>query len=158
MIMDVHAHPVSRDLVHDAANLRLMDREAKCLAPTRAVDVLLNRMDRGGIARACLMGPSHGDGIALTNQGVRDAVARHPDRLIGFAGVDPTESEPAEVRTTIRAAVREWGFRGVGEFANVDLLDPRCQVVYETCIEVDVPLLVHTGVPRSSPRTSGSLG
>jgi uncharacterized protein len=150
MIIDVHAHPVSRDLVRDADNLRLMDREAKCLAQTRAVELLLDRMNRGGIARACLMGPAPGDGIALTNEDVRDAVAQNPDRFIGFVGVDPTNDDPTKLRAAIRVAVSEWGFRGVGEFANVDLLDSRCEAVYETCVETQVPLLIHTGVPLPS--------
>jgi hypothetical protein len=129
MIIDIHAHPVARDLVRDPRNLRLMDREAACLAPTGAIDLLLDRMNRGGIALACLMGPAPGDGIALTNQDVRDAVARHPDRFIRFVGVDPIGHEPQAVRETIRMAVRDWGFRGIGEFANVDLLDARCEAV-----------------------------
>lgn len=150
MIIDIHAHPVSRDLVRDAGNLRLMDRDAACFATTGAVELLLGRMDRGGITRTCLMGPAHGDGIALTNQDVRDAVTAHPDRFIGFVGVDPIANEPEAVRKMIRAAVRDWGFRGVGEFANVDLLDARCEVVYDICEELDVPLMIHTGVPLPS--------
>jgi predicted TIM-barrel fold metal-dependent hydrolase len=150
MVIDIHAHPVSRDRVRDARNLRLMDRDAACLTATDAVELLLDRMDRGGITRACLMGPAHGDGIALTNQDVRDAVLAHPDRFIGFVGADPITDQPKAVGEMIRVAVRDWGFRGVGEFANVDLLDARCEVVYDACMELDVPLMIHTGVPLPS--------
>lgn len=150
MVIDIHAHPVSRDLVRDQRNLALLDRQAACLAPTDAVALLLERMDSGGISLACLMGPAPGDGTALTNRDVRQAVNRYPDRFIGFVGVDPTSMPGHQVRTTIREAVTEWGFRGVGELANVDLLDPRCEPVYVTCVELDVPLLVHTGVPLPS--------
>jgi len=149
-VIDIHVHPVSRDLVRDPRNLRLMERHAACLAPGNAVEVLLRRMDAGGIAISCLMGPTPGDGIALTNEMVRDAVGRKPDRLIGFAGVDPVRDGKEATRTVIGRAVKEWGFRGVGEFGGVDLLDPRCDAVYETCIELDVPLLVHAGVSLPS--------
>ena len=90
MIIDIHAHPVSRDQVRDQRNLSLMDRQAACLAATDAVALLLARMDHGGIARTCLMGPAPGDGIALSNQDVRELVGAHPERRIGFVGVDPT--------------------------------------------------------------------
>ncbi len=124
-----------------------MDQQAACLAPEDAVELLIRRMDAGGIAMSCLMGPAPGDGIALTNEMVRDAVARNPDRLIGFVGVDPVRDGKEATRTVIERAVNEWGFRGVGEFGGVDLLDPRCDAVYETCIALDVPLLVHVGIP-----------
>jgi predicted TIM-barrel fold metal-dependent hydrolase len=123
-----------------------MERAAACLAPEAAVELLLDRMDRGGIDRACLLGPTHGDGIALANEDVRGMVEAHPDRFIGFAGVDPLRQPAGEIRAVITRAVREWRFRGVGELGGVDLLDPRCEVIFETCAELGVPLLVHTGI------------
>jgi len=150
LTIDVHVHPVARDMVRDTRNLRLLDRHAACLAPTAAVDRLLERMDRGGIAWSCLMGPAPGDGMALTNAMVREAVAARPDRLIGFVGVDPVTQGADVTRDVIARAVTDWGFRGVGELANVDLLDPQCEAVYETCSRLGVPLLVHLGVPLPS--------
>jgi len=44
MIIDFHVHPVSRALVHDERHRRFMDQSAECLAPERAVDLLLDRM------------------------------------------------------------------------------------------------------------------
>lgn len=149
-VIDIHVHPVSRDLVRDPRNLRMMDQHAACLAPADALELLLRRMEAGGIAISCLLGPAADDGIALTNEMVRDAVARCPDRLIGFVGVDPAREGKEATRTVIKRAVNDWGFRGVGELGNVDLLDPRCDAVYETCIELDVPLLVHVGIPLPS--------
>src|ERR1700757_4457995 len=57
------------------------------------------------------------------------AVAAHPERLIGFVGVDPMAEDPEAIRRTIRDAV------------------PRCEPVYQACMELDVPLLMHTGIP-----------
>src|SRR5262249_4932128 len=101
VIIDVHVHPVSRDLVRDPRNLRMMERDAACLADDDAVSLLIERMDRAGVDRACLMGPTAGDGIALTNEMVRAAVARHPERLVGFVGVDPIGSDPGRVRADV---------------------------------------------------------
>src|SRR5262245_33630748 len=146
MIIDFHVHPVSLALVEDPRHRSFMQRSAKCLAPHSAVELLLERMDRGGIDRACLLGPTHGDGIALTNEDVRKIVQAHPNRFVGFAGVDPIRQSPAEIRATISHAVREWNFRGMGELAGVDLLDPRCEAIFAACAETNVPLLIHTGI------------
>jgi predicted TIM-barrel fold metal-dependent hydrolase len=146
MIIDIHVHPVSRVLVRDPRHRAFMERNADCLAPDNAIDLLLKRMDRGGIDRACLMGPTHDDGIGLTNDDVRAIVTRHPDRFIGFVGVDPIAQAEASIRTDIVTAIRDWGFRGVGELGGVDPLDTRCDAIYRTCVELDVPLLVHTGI------------
>jgi len=127
-----------------------MEQHAACLGSGNAVDLLLRRMDAGGIAVSCLMGPAPGDGIALTNEMVRDVVAKCPDRLFGFVGVDPIRDGAEATRALVERAVREWGFRGVGELANIDLLDTRCEALYRTCIELDVPLLLHVGIPLPS--------
>jgi predicted TIM-barrel fold metal-dependent hydrolase len=146
MIIDFHVHPVSLALVHDRRHREFMQRSAQCLAPESAVERLLERMDSGGIDRACLLGPTHSDGIALTNDDVRKLVDAHPGRFIGFVGVDPMQQSAAEIRTVITRAVREWGFRGVGELGGVDLLDPRGEAVFACCAEMGVPLLIHTGI------------
>jgi predicted TIM-barrel fold metal-dependent hydrolase len=61
------------------------------------------------------MGPTHDDGIRLTNADVRALVEAHPDRFIGFVGVDPIARAEADLRADVVTAVRDWGFRGVGE-------------------------------------------
>ena len=146
MIVDFHVHPVSLARVQDLRHRAFMQRSAKCLAPDDAIDLLLQRMDSGGVDRACLLGPTHGDGIALTNDDVHDIVRAHPDRFVGFAGVDPIRQSPDELRATIVRAVREWDFRGVGELAGVDPLDPRCEPIFAACAELNVPALIHTGI------------
>ena len=146
MIIDFHVHPVSRALVHDERHRRFMEKHAECLGPDGAADLLLERMNRGGIDRACLMGPTHDDGIRLTNADVRALVDAHPDRFIGFVGVDPVARGEADLRADVVTAIRDWGFRGVGELGGVDLLDPRCEVIFHTCEELGVPLLLHTGI------------
>jgi predicted TIM-barrel fold metal-dependent hydrolase len=147
MIIDIHTHPVARACVHDPRHRAFFEKTAKCLVETQngAIKLLLERMDKGGIDRACLMGAMPNDGSTITNEMIRDIVNEHPRRFIGFAGVNPLTESPQALRDGIVRAVKEWGFRGVGELGGVDLLDPRCGVIYETCIELDIPLLVHTG-------------
>jgi predicted TIM-barrel fold metal-dependent hydrolase len=146
VIVDCHVHPVAAAQVHDPRHRAFMTEHASCLAQDDAVALLLERMDRGGIERACLMGPTHDDGISLANQDVRAIVERYPQRFVGFVGVDPISDGPEQVAAAIRTAVEDWGFRGVGELGGIDVLDPRCAPVFEACIRLRVPVVVHTGI------------
>src|SRR5262249_53566819 len=112
-------------------------------------EYLLERMDTAGVSKTCLMGPSHNEGISWSNDSVRALVDAHPERFIGFVGVDPFNATQDETRKTIVNAIEDWKFRGVGEFFG-DLLDTRCEVVYRSCIDLQVPLLIHCGIPLPS--------
>lgn len=73
-----------------------------------------------------------------------EAVARHPDRLVFFGGIDPRRPDAA--RFVTRAA-EHYGIRGVkiwppaGTFPN----EPVCYRVYQRCAELGLPVVVHTG-------------
>jgi len=149
-IIDFHVHPVSRHMVHDARNLRLMEREGTMLADAPAEKTLLERMDAGGIAMACLMGPNPYDGTRVTNDIVRELVDAHPTRFIGFCGVDPLGNGASDTKAVIERAVDQWGFRGVGEIGGSDFLAPEWAVVFETCIAKQIPVLIHVGIPLPS--------
>jgi predicted TIM-barrel fold metal-dependent hydrolase len=75
-------------------------------------DRLIAEMDKAGIAKAAISGYTNAPGPnpgAL--QTIADAVACYPDRLIGYARLDPWFDE-ACIRT-LEGAVRAWGCRGV---------------------------------------------
>lgn len=149
-IIDIHAHPVCTGMVKDARNLRAMGHRGECLFRGDPAQTLLERMDAGGVGMACLMGPNPYDGIELTNEGVRDVVASHPGRFLGFVGVNPLGKGGVETREEVKRAVAEWGFRGVGEVGGDDLLAPEWEAVYETCMELQIPIIVHVGIPLPS--------
>ncbi|MGO9115895.1 MAG: amidohydrolase family protein [Thermoguttaceae bacterium] len=148
-VIDIHVHPVSYEMVQNVRNLRVMERTAACLVKGSAVATLLDRMNAGGIRKACLMGPNPTDGIALTNETVRSIVESHPDRFVGFVGVDPSVGI-SETRAEIRRAVDQWGFKGVAEIGGGDILASHWNVVYETCLDEGIPVLVHAGIPLPS--------
>lgn len=149
-IIDIHVHPVCRRMVQDRRNLRILEHTSNCLEDDSAIPGLLARMDAGGISKACLMGPNCWDGMSLTNENVRCMVESHPNRFIGFLGVDPAAKDPAETKLEIRRAVDEWGYRGVGEIGGGDILASEWDVVYRSCIEQAIPVLVHVGIPLPS--------
>lgn len=110
---------------------------------------ILRLMDEADIARAVVMTyvDAPGDFGAYDPVGyVAEAVAKWPDRLIGFARMDPTKGEAA-VRAFTKA-VREYGFRGLklhpfGYRAPPD--GAETVALLEAAAALKVPALFHCG-------------
>ena len=149
MIIDVHVHPVAKSMIKDHRNLKFMKRHADLLCET-PIETLLAKMDSAGISKSCLLGPNHLDGISLSNEEVHELVQKHPDRFVGFVGVDPQRQGNLTTRALIEQAVDIWKFRGIGEFGGGDFLTSDWDIVYEVAMEKNIPVLVHTGIPLPS--------
>jgi predicted TIM-barrel fold metal-dependent hydrolase len=112
---------------------------------------MLEMMDRAGIERAFLVATKTGRlGLPgswhLPYETVAAAVARHPDRFSGLAGLDPTEGMRG-VRELERA-VRELGFIGGHMYPHWFELAPdqaRWYPFYAKCVELDVPVQMQVG-------------
>lgn len=90
-------------------------------------------------------------GVKFPADVLHEYVREHPDRLIGTAGCDPFRGMDA-VRDLERD-VRDYGLRGVnmgpwelGLYAN----DKKFYPVYAKCVELDIPVLLHTSMNLSS--------
>jgi predicted TIM-barrel fold metal-dependent hydrolase len=100
-----------------------------------------------GVECAIVFALRYGDsiGIESDDETTAAAVAKYPDKFIGFAYVDPRR--PAYM-DELRHAVETLGLKGVkyGPIYNgVPLDDPRMEPVYRYCIERDLPLTLHMG-------------
>jgi predicted TIM-barrel fold metal-dependent hydrolase len=81
----------------------------------------------------------------IPNRYVSDYVKRFPQKLIGFAGIDPTEAEAAE---EVRLCKNELNLRGITVSpANQDFhpSDSRAMPVYAVAEELGMPVLFHPG-------------
>lgn len=81
----------------------------------------------------------------IPNQYVADYVKRFPQKLIGFAGIDPTE---ATAVSEVKAARTELHLRGITlSPANQDFhpTDSRAMRVYAEADKLGMPMLVHPG-------------
>jgi len=86
-------------------------------------------------------------GAHISNEGVAAYVADHPDRLIGFAGIDP--SDPKEALADIDEAQRRFSMSGLAvapAAQNFHPSDSRAMVVYADASRRRLPILFHTGV------------
>jgi predicted TIM-barrel fold metal-dependent hydrolase len=92
-------------------------------------------------------------GLVVPNDFVADYVRQHPQKLIGFASVDPNEPD---YLNELRRSTRELGLRGLKLapiYQNYHPLDERILPVYEFCERNELPILIHQGTtfPRLGP-------
>jgi predicted TIM-barrel fold metal-dependent hydrolase len=92
-------------------------------------------------------------GLVVPNELIAAYVAQHPEKLIGFACIDPWE--PAYL-DDMRKAFEELHFRGLKLapiYQNYHPMDPRMQPVYAYCEKKGLPVLFHQGTtfPRRAP-------
>jgi len=83
MIFDAHCH-IGRE-------------HSKSRSFALSADELVNIMDRNGIDKAivCSMGKGLNVETSRANDEISSAVRKHPDRLVGFAGVNPWYEDAA---------------------------------------------------------------
>jgi uncharacterized protein len=104
------------------------------------IGVTLGLMDRFGIA------------IGMIGVGGEDsarALAEHPDRFVACLEVDPNDVTGA-VRS-IRRAHDEHGIKAVTSFPagchpQVPVSDAKYYPVYQTCVDLDIPIIVNAGI------------
>jgi len=125
MIIDCHCHAGTGDLMTAPWNTA---------AP---LDLYLRRARAAGIARTVVFAPFHSD-YGRANAQVARIVARHPDRLIGFAFVHAAR-DAGRIFDMVRHAVGHWGFRGIKVHGH-DAMPTR--EVCEAARALRLPLLV----------------
>jgi predicted TIM-barrel fold metal-dependent hydrolase len=81
------------------------------------------------------------------NENLAKVIQRYPDKFIGFAHHYPFAEDAAE---KLRVAVNEYGFRAYKLLApNLDrpIEDEAAYPVWEMCAELEIPVLIHCGMP-----------
>ena len=92
-------------------------------------------------------------GLFSPNEYIADYVNAHPEKLIGFAAVDPVEDN---VQDILEHGVDDLKLRGVKLgpiYQNIHPLDDRMWPLYEFCEKRNLPILIHQGTtfPRRAP-------
>jgi uncharacterized protein len=107
------------------------------------------------VDRAIIFTLRYGDsaGIEGDDETTAAAVAKYPDKFVGFAYVDPRRPDYVEM---LEHGIETLGLKGVkfGPIYNgVALEDPRLEPVYRYCVANDLPLTMHMGTTfaRNAP-------
>lgn len=115
------------------AILKMLDPEA-----------LIAQMDEAGISQSVLFAVE-APIVYASNEHVSKLCNRFPDRLMGFASVDPTsENAPA----VLDHAVRELGLKGLKLHPPLQRFFPNSAdvfPVYEKAAELNIPVVFHVG-------------
>ncbi len=83
----------------------------------------------------------------IPNALLAEYVKRHPDRIVGFAGVDPTD--PHRAIDEMREAAEAFALRGVALSPAAQNFHPahtNAKACYEVAAQMGLPVLFHTGV------------
>ncbi|MHA1593746.1 MAG: amidohydrolase family protein [Candidatus Baldrarchaeia archaeon] len=112
------------------------------------VETIIKDMDAAGVTMAVVVGIDAETtyNYKIPNELVAETVKKYPDRLIGFAGVDPRKGQIA-VRE-LEHAIQDLELKGVKLLPHLMELfpnDPICYPIYEKAEELGVPVLFHTG-------------
>jgi len=116
------------------------------------VETLIQDMDQAGIDKAVVL-PSfpsvaHGEelpkiSIWRCNEYAAEAQRKYPDRIIGFARVDPLRKDALDL---LLKAVIEWGLKGVKIHPTTPVTDEVVQPLMSKINELEILVLFHMGV------------
>src|SRR5262245_36068761 len=152
MLNDAHCHFFSRQFFSTLSRQRGRDETSGQLCrelqwddpgtPDALAERWIRELDAHGVGRAALIASVPGD-----EESVATAVARYPNRLVGFFMLDPSANDAPQ---RARRAIEELGLRGLCLFPamnHVPLADSRVQQVVEVAASrPGTAVFVHCGV------------
>jgi predicted TIM-barrel fold metal-dependent hydrolase len=106
------------------------------------ISVTLHEMDKYGIDMGL---------IGVSDATSRLALKRHPDRFVASGNIP----DPNDVTGSVRALRQEYEDFGIkatgvfpaGTFPQVAIDDPKMYPIYQTCVDLDIPIFCTAGVP-----------
>jgi hypothetical protein len=145
VIVDCHVNIWNKEHVLPAYYEQLGRTREQAIPDQADAETIIEVLD--GIDRAIVFTLRYGDttGIEGEDRVTAEAVARYPEKLVGFAYVDPRRPGYLE---ELAFAAQDLGLKGVkyGPIYNgVALDDPRMEPVYDYCIQHNLPLTMHMG-------------
>lgn len=120
---------------------------------TSTTDEFVNLLDKMGVEKAVIfnLDEETPSGIAgLPNDYYAEIVRKHPDKFVGFAGIDPLKRMKA-VREIRRSY--DLGLRGVAVRPFMFGIPPhhaKMYPIYSTCVEFDIPIWFHLSINYST--------
>jgi predicted TIM-barrel fold metal-dependent hydrolase len=114
----------------------------KDLATDDPISVTLHEMDKYGIEIGL---------IGVSDATSRLALKRHPDRFAPSGNI----ADPNDVTGSVHALRQEYEEFGIkatgvfpaGTFPQVAIDDPKMYPIYQTCVDLDIPIFCTAGVP-----------
>ena len=158
MIIDIHTFPgFFEEICEDPQKIKFR-REQYFLYKQHVwpLSLFITQLDAAGIDKAVLSAEdvtTRAGGVIVSNEEVKKLVDIYPDRLIGFAGVDPHRKDAAEV---LEKAFTELDMKGLKLSPAMQYFmpgDPIMKPIYQLCLKYNKPILFEAGMTwvKNSP-------
>ncbi len=127
----------------------------------QSAEEIIAIMDRVGVDKSVIFPFNEinpGVSFSLANDYIASAVKKYPDRLIGFARLDPNHGEKAILE--LERAIDKLNLRGVKlhpTSQNFSLDNPYVLQIIKKASELRVPVVFDNGRPQSPPEKIGKL-
>jgi predicted TIM-barrel fold metal-dependent hydrolase len=145
-VIDFRARPNTEQYMGMYPDARPWARFFDCPRPKHvSLEAFIQALDETGVSQAVFTGRQTPVNT-LSNDYVHECVQAYPDRLFGFAGIDPTMGEAA-VRE-IERTVGELGMKGISIDPHSSKRTPDDDIwhpLYDKCAELGVPVIVTMG-------------
>ena len=158
MVIDIHTFPgFFEEICEDPKKIEFR-REQYFLYKQHVwpLSLFITQLNAAGIDKAVISAEdvtTRAGGEIVSNEEVKSLVDRYPDRLVGFASVDPKRPDAVEV---LEKAFTELGLAGLKLSPAMQYFmpdDPCMKPVYETCLKYNKPILFEAGMTwvKNSP-------
>ncbi len=158
MIIDIHTFPgFFEEICEDPQKIKFR-REQYFLYKQHVwpLSLFITQLDAAGIDKAVLSAEdvtTRAGGVIVSNEEVKKLADIYPDRLIGFAGVDPHRKDAAEV---LEKAFTELDMKGLKLSPAMQYFmpgDPIMKPIYQLCLKYNKPILFEAGMTwvKNSP-------
>nr|MDO8076637.1 amidohydrolase family protein [Candidatus Freyarchaeota archaeon] len=177
MIIDVHTHPVCKDLtplpdpntlVSKMFGERATTERSKMvingflfLHENQTLQDFVNSFTSAGVDKAVIvpmdMTTSYGTQLG-TNEDIARMVDKAPDKLIGFSSVDPRREDATKI---LEHAITELNLKGLKLVPPLQKFDPseeRYNPLWEKALDLNIPVWTHTGHQVSVPTSVAKYG
>ncbi len=145
-VIDFRARPNTEQYMSMYPDSRPWERFFHCPRPEPvSVAEFITALDEVGVTQAVFTGRQTPVNT-LSNDYVHECIQAYPDRLFGFAGIDPTKGEAAVKE--IERAVKKLGMSGISIDPHSSRRKPDDDIwhpLYEKCTELGVPVIVTMG-------------
>ncbi len=151
MIVDAHVH------------IGELDSKSKHFGTTPrkfTADDMIRLMDKNGVdivVANCIGRMLNDDDFKVKNLIIADGMSRYPDRIIGFARVNPWLEECVD---QLRWAIQEKKFRGLKLHPITESFQANDELVHplmEEASRLRIPVQIHSHQPGSQPALIGDL-
>lgn len=145
MLVDVHSH-FFRDPDHLSEDFRTQARRAR----NQDIDLTVRWEEYQASAGNCektivFGGKARLAGIWVPDQEVAAYVAQHPDKLVGFLSVDPTQPGWQEELRQGHQDLKLKGIKLLSMYAGFRPNQPELDYLWEYAQKYNLPVLLHTG-------------